>query len=334
MKRTLIALGVIAATVSPLTAQANPKLYGKLHMSVESRTDDSAEDNFVVQSNDSRIGVRGDAELSPTLSAVYGIEWAVAGDTAGGAASDLIARNRFVGIKHNDLGTLKLGAYDTYLKLAQGKVDLFNDQFGDMKFLVPGESRASNAIGYESPKIADAITINVMLQPGEQTALGSEFTGIADGISTSVVYDNQEAGLYLALAMDKEMPTAAIIANNARHDGMRVAAAYKISDLTLSAIYGNSEVAQDGNANDGDDETGYQVGAAYKMGNNVLKFQYGMAEADAVNQERSQWSLGIDHNLTSKTRAFAFYTLQNTENTLANTEVEKTSLAFGVEHNF
>jgi hypothetical protein len=37
------------------------------------------------------------------------------------------------------------------LKLAQGEIDLFNDFAGDMEFVIAGENRVNNVLGYESP---------------------------------------------------------------------------------------------------------------------------------------------------------------------------------------
>ena len=59
----------------------------------------------------------------------------------GGNKLDLTQRNRFVGIKSQQFGTVKFGKYDTYLKLAQGKIDLFNDFAADMEFTIAGENR-------------------------------------------------------------------------------------------------------------------------------------------------------------------------------------------------
>lgn len=332
MKRTLIALAVTAAVAAPMVAQAAPKVYGKLNMTIENRDfdDETKQSVWEVVSNDSRFGVKGEDELTATLSAVYQIEWGVSGD---GDGTDLSQRNRFIGLKHQDLGTLKLGKYDTYLKLAQGKVDLFNDLYGDMKYIIAGEDRVNDVIGYESPKIADALTINVMLQPGEQSGDGDEFNGPADAISTSVVYDNSDAGLYLALAYNKEMASAALLESGDRHDTLRAVASYKIADLTLNAIFNTSEVADETSGNDGEDEEGWMVGAAYKLGeSNTIKLQYGMAEADVIETERSMWSLGLEHALTSKTKVYGFYTLKNEDDGVE--DLDQSSIAVGVEHNF
>lgn len=344
MKRSLIALGIAAAVALPLTAQAAPKVYGRLDLTVQKNdaedplTGVTTEDRFVLQDNASRFGVKGEDELTATLSAVYGIEWGVSGD---GNAADLSQRNRFVGLK-GGFGTVKLGKYDTYLKLAQGKVDQFNDTVADMGAIVAGETRTNNAIGYESPKIAEALTLNLMLVPGEQqgTTGNDDYNGLADGVSASAVYDNSDAGLYLALAYDMEMLGNLVMVDpntpgGDRRDTLRAVASYKIADLTLGALYQSSEGVNDpapavGTA---ETETAMLLSAAYKLGDVTLKAQYIMGENDATAtaQERTQWTMGADYSLTSKTKVYGFYNTYEREN---GGDSEATNLAVGIQHNF
>lgn len=344
MKRTLIALAVAATVALPMVAEAAPKVYGRLDLTVQKNdaenplTGATTEDRIVLQDNNSRIGVKGEDELTATLSAVYGIEWGVSGD---GNATDLSQRNRFVGLK-GGFGTVKLGKYDTYLKLAQGKVDQFNDTVADMGSIVAGETRTNNVIGYESPKIAEALTINVMAVPGEQqgTTGNDDYNGLADGVSASVVYDNSDAGLYLALAYDKEMLGNLVMVDantpgGDRRDTLRAVASYKIADLTLGALYQTSEAVNDPAPAAGtpEEETAMLIGAAYKISDVTLKAQYIMGEDDADTnaEERTQWTVGADYNLTSKTKVYGFYNSYEQEN---SSDTEKTNLALGIQHNF
>lgn len=363
MKRTLIALGVAATVALPMVAEAAPKIYGRLDVTVQkndaenTQTGATTEDRIGLASNASRFGVKGEDELTATLSAVYGIEWGIAADGDNskddgifGDSGDLSQRNRYIGLK-GGFGTVKLGKYDTYLKAAQGKVDLFNDTVGDMKSIVAGETRTNDAIGYESPKFADALSLNVMLVPGEQsgTTGQDEYNGLTDGISASVVYDNVEInGLYLALAYDKEMVgnlvmvgsnlapfTGAAADSNDRRDTMRAVASYKIADLTLGALYQVSEAVNNPApaAAVAEEETAMLVGVAYKISDVTLKAQYVVGENDAepTAQERTQMTVGADYHLTSKTKVYGFYNLFEREN---GGDSELTNLALGIQHNF
>lgn len=336
MKRNLIALGIAAAVALPLTAQAAPKVYGKLHLSVEQFEKEfenpatPSEEYVRLQSNDSRFGVKGEDELTATISAVYQIEWAVNADLAG--AAELTQRNRFLGLKHQDFGTVKLGAYDTYLKLAQGKADLFNDMTNDMKYVIAGENRVPNVVGYESPKVLGGLQVSLMAQTQENAAGTAKES--KNGNSASITYDNSDIGLYAALAMDNNVNSATALNGTRESDNLRAVVVYKIADLSLSALYGTSEAAV-GTA--GNEETGMTIGAAYKLGDQVIKAQWGVAEHDdaaAATLERTMWSVGVDHNFNSKTRGYAFYTAKEEDKLTALADVEESVFGVGLEHNF
>jgi len=347
MKRNLIALAVAAALVAPMAANAAPKVYGKLNLSAESYKKDvdaSASDQEYtrLQSNASRFGLKGEDELTADLSAVYQIEFGVDADqgldtvdTAVDAKAKttniekITQRNRYVGVKSQQLGTVKLGKYDTYTKLAQGEIDLFNDFAGDMEFTIAGENRANNVIGYESPKFANT-QISVMTQTQDTS------TTATNGSSISVVHHNEEMGLYLALASDMGIKGKAALFAERESDIIRLVASYKVADLTLNCLYSTSE-----NITGKDAETAYLLGAAYKLSDVVLKAQYSMAEADETatigatgSTEKALMSVGADYNFTSKTKAFAWYTTKEDTKKAAVNNVEETILALGIEHKF
>lgn len=338
MKRNLIALAVAAALVAPMAANAAPKVYGKLNLSAESykkHVDNAVAASVVdeeytrLQSNASRFGAKGEDELTADLSAIYLIEWEVSGE---GDAADLGQRNRYVGIKSQQFGTVKLGKYDTYTKLAQGEIDLFNDYLGDMKYVVAGENRVNNVVGYESPKFLGGLTVNVMAQTQDSTTP-------SNGNSASVVYNNEESGLYAALAVDNNIVGATAISGTRQSDNIRLVGSYKIADLTVNAIIQTSELSNSpavlGAA--ADKETSWQLGASYKIADELLKIQFGEAKADNDKtsiQKHTQWSVGADHNFTSKTKAFVWYTEQKEDKLAANSNTKITALAAGVEHKF
>lgn len=357
MKRTLIALAVTAAVAAPLAAQAAPKVYGKLNLAVEKYEDDRGGalttadvDNVQVSSYASRLGVKGEDELTATLSAVYMMEWQVNGDVTG---ADLTARNRYIGLKSQALGTIKLGAYDTNLKNAQGKIDLFNDTKGDLGAIISGETRAANVIGYESPKIADAVSINVQLIPGEASGqpgatpaatANNSYNGLADGISASVVYDKDD--LYLAVAYDKEVAGNLVLTTSnlatARRDSMRLVAGYKIADLSLGALYETSTGVNESAISAAVDakETAWLLSAAYKISDVTLKAQYVAGDNDlaALAPDAKQFTLGADYNFASKTKAYGYYTSYEYDTGLAPatnaSSIEWSALAVGIEHSF
>ncbi|MGB4342607.1 MAG: porin [Moraxellaceae bacterium] len=345
MNRKLLALAVTAALAAPLAAQAAPTVYGQLNMSVDLVDwDDGTNDgqDFEVNSNTSRLGVKGEEALTNGYSAVYKIEFGVQGDVASGVSG----RDRYLGLKSN-WGTVKLGAYDSPLRTSQGMVDQFNDMtYTDMGNFVTGENRLNNVIGYESPKIADVLNVNVAVQSGEDTAVGED----DDGISVSVVFDSN--GLYLAAAMDNDIVDG-LISDTVQalfnaiplpypgdepfaRDAVRLTAGYTMDALQFGAMIQTSEFANENNTGFSMDEESILLSAAYTMGKNVLKGQYVMANYDlgaGAEIDSSALIVGMDHNFTQTTKVFAQLGLSTTEVTGAN-DLDANVLTVGMQTKF
>ncbi|MCP5175721.1 MAG: porin [Moraxellaceae bacterium] len=367
MKHNLIALAVAAAVIAPV-ANAAPKVYGKINVTTENIKDDTKEQGrWEVLSNASRFGVKGEDELTATISAVYGVEWEVSAD--GNSGTDMGQRNRFVGLKFQDIGTVKWGRYDSYTKLSQGEIDQFNDLSADMGKVMAGENRLNNVIGFESAKLMDAIQVNLMVLPGEQTtakgtACNNCQNGLADGKSLSVIYNNEEMGLYAALAFDKDISSkfnavssGAVggAAASANTDITRLVGSYDLKDtgLTVSALYQMAERSDvetiNGVANVKPKETAVLVSAAYKLPVEGLKgkVQYAknttkFGDSMIKDVDVGQMSLGLDYKLSSKAKVFCYYTVLDYKNsnnpTVAASGKDDNwsvkNFGLGVEHKF
>ena len=122
MKKLLLAATVAAMGVS--AAQAAPTLYGKINLSVDQIQNDDFEkdqDATELNSNASRIGVKGEEKLTENVSAVYVAEWEISADGDENDAQTFKKRNLFGGLKFENVGTLKAGIFDSYFKNAAGK---------------------------------------------------------------------------------------------------------------------------------------------------------------------------------------------------------------------
>lgn len=212
MKLKALPLAVAAAIAAPGVALADgPSVYGRLNVSYEmvdvDLGDNADFDTWQLFSNSSRVGVRGDAAINDSLKALYQVEWGVSAD---GDSSEMSQRDRFVGLG-GDFGTIQVGMFDSPLKKAQGKVDLFNDIGGDIQHILLGENRLKDLIQYSTPKMGN-IQANIAFQPGEEPDADLDIPGYdakdgpADAFSASVVFDAD--GLYGAVAYDSEVTSA------------------------------------------------------------------------------------------------------------------------------
>jgi predicted porin len=325
MNKLLLNLALASfVTNSAATLAEGPidgSLYGKVNVSVTASDTSDGEDQWDLNSNASRLGVEGKAELGDDLYAIYKAEFEVAVDDGDNKGQTFSQRNIIAGIQGN-FGTLWAGKHDTPSKMAQNKIDLFNDLEGDIKFTFEGENRQSNLIAYTSPNF-NGFTATVALVPGEGDDVDGDSNGddgIADASSYSLSYEIDQ--LYLAIAADKDVDF---------QDLLRIVAQYTYNDLTMGLMYQQNEHSQ---GDDILDERGYFISAAYKLGDTTLKAQYGTVEDDADNDEYDTWSLGADYKLAKSTKLFAYYTKNSETDGSAGDKVKYDYLGVGMEHKF
>ncbi|MFQ3256593.1 MAG: putative porin [Porticoccaceae bacterium] len=318
MRKLLLTLAILVTPYSLASGPIDGKVYGKANLSVVNQ-DFGSYDEWTLNSNASRLGLKGKTEISDGLEIVYQAEYEICIDSGDCKGQTFKQRNTFVGIK-GGFGMVLVGKHDSPTKLAAGKVDLFNDLEGDIKNAFEGENRLSNIIAYTSPTM-NGFTTTLAMIPGEGADVdqdGQDDTGLSDGLSYSVNYTKDS--IYLAIAGDQDVD---------KQDLLRFVAQYQIDALKLGVMYQQNE------DNLGTkDESGYFVSAAYKLDNNItLKAQYGAIEDDVDSDEEQTLSLGADYKLAKNTKVFAFYT-NNTDSAIDSNDDEFSALGIGMEHKF
>lgn len=310
-KKALIAGSFLAATAVAGTATAGaPVVYGKANISLHSNSfEDSNDDNITVNSNASRLGVKGKHKLEGGLSAFYKAEYEINFDEnkQGNNGSDFAVRNIFAGVS-GGFGAVQAGRFDTPVKKAQGKVDLFNDLYlGDIKNVTDrtydADDRANNQIQYTSPKFAGGFKVKVAFIAGEEdvnTNGANARDGVSDGVQASVTY--KAGDLYAALAFGSEHEAD-------DQDVVRGVVQYAITDATKLGLL--VQTAEDTGAAD-EESTSLVFSASHKVGKNTFKFQYGSNEEEtkstgAMKEDRTLLNIGVDHKLNKKTKVYAYY---------------------------
>ena len=287
------------ADTAPFAAANGPidgKLYGKVNVSVVN-SDSGSEDTWKLNSNASRIGLKGSTQVSEGLTVFYKTEFQVDVDGDGDVFKQ---RNIYAGVK-GSFGSVLAGKNDTPTKLAQKKIDLFNDLEGDIKKTFAGENRMSDTVAYTTPKYGNfSATYAVMESDADNGSL-------SDAKSYSVNYSKGD--LYVAVAGDSNVKGA---------DLVRVVSQYKVDAWQLGLMY---------QENDTTNESGYFASAAYKIDNITYKAQYGNNENDTDGSDKTTLSLGADFKLAKNTKSFVFFT--DNEGS-SSTE----TFGLGLEHKF
>ncbi|WP_326518121.1 porin [Acinetobacter sp. CAAS 2-6] len=360
MKKLLLAAAV--ATVGMSAAQAAPTVYGKLNVTldqVDNNKFDGKSDVTELNSNASRLGVKGEEKLTEKLAAVYQMEWEVGTD---GGSADWKQRNRFLGLKWAGLGTLKAGYYDSYFKTAAGNgQDIFNDHNQlDITNMMYGEDRLDNVIGFESDKkLLGGVQFNIQAQQGESTTAGAtkgdagKRDGFGDAISASILYDNKDLGLSLGVAGNSAVKgkynaagtTADVALKDVASDAFRITAAYDfskvgINGLTLGGLWQTAEPTDDVTGYKNLQEDAYTITAAYKVGSTpwVVKAEYANANttytnASAVSFDNTidQYGLGVDYYFNKQARMYGVVAQQSRDWAV---DEDKTVFGIGMEYNF
>jgi len=295
MKQKILSLAIIAASLNATTVlAADPKVYGKANLSLNS-SDNNGSDTIKLNSNASRFGIKGSFDATDSIKAIYKFEYETFiddGDDGSESNSELKQRNIYAGFQGN-FGTIIAGNHDTPTKLAQGKVDRFNDLvLGDIKNVIQGENRSKNIIMYTTPKM-NGLAATVAFVPSEKEngdvsdGISAAITYKADGYSFTVAHDNGET-------IDSSVESLTRLVGEYKGDGFKLGALYQVAD--------------EGN----NDEDGFVLSGEYKLSNGlILKGQF--AQSDDESKEITQTAVGVDYKLGKKSKIFSYYTNVETD---------------------
>ena len=334
MKKIALSLAVAAA---PFVAQAEtieiekPEFYGKVNVAQESVQQKDAGNINQLNSNASRLGVKGKIALNGGLTGIYQAEFEMFVDdgdksktlkgTGEGTLesgedievevkstgyTSLSQRNTFIGVK-GGFGEVKAGIFDTPFKASQKKVDLFNDLQGDIKHIISAsENREKNSVQYTSPSMAGLVaTVD---------HINSESEAVNNGLSASLAYTRGD--IYVAYAYDTEVSGEGV-------DAARVVAQYKVGAVQLGALWETTEV-------DGADSVdGWMASAAVKVSGDVtLKAQYGAS--DIQEEGGVSYSIGADYKLAKAAKTFVYMTSEESDDESVNAQY----YGVGLEYKF
>lgn len=374
MKRKLLPLLIAGLTVASanVALAGAPTVYGKVNVSLNKNdleglnkttpapySSFSNQDNWSLESNASRLGVKGDVDVAEGLKAVYKLEYEVFIDD--GASSDgreFSQRNIYGGLQ-GSWGTLVAGKNDTPLKMVQttgagSEIDRFNDlPIGDIKNIMVGENRESNIVMYSTPNFSGfAATLAIM--PGEESgvsagAVKNDNNGFADRTSLALTYNAEK--FYVGVAADQNVQNT---------DTIRLAGEITLGPVKVGALYQNAEVndkdfgglnlGKVGPVPSGDsdfvsnykDQDAWLLSGEWKIsGPWKLKAQYGQSQAKPVTAgldetELKLGAIGIDYKLNDNSKLFAFYASVEGEGetAISNDTVTDKTYAVGYELKF
>lgn len=327
-KNVALALAISAATMS-VQAQSNTiktagnwEFYGRAHLALENQDDGSKYKQTNLSSNSSRLGLRGDKTFGD-LKGIWQIESeiqfnrteAVAGTSPTTQAADkagtntFASRDTFAGVE-GSFGQIKVGKFDTPMKVARAAADLFGDQLGDMRNITRAgakfDERPNNIIQYQSPEMSG---VRVAL------AYSPQSTGVAD-VNTTTGVVKETAMTSMSVSYNVGDLSAALAQENyqkdhadGERDAMRLALSYKLmNDLKLVGFYQNANYIS-GSTDNGSKVTGF--GAEYQIipNHTVLRAHVMDRKANKANSDSKMTAIGIDRIISKELRFYANYAM-------------------------
>lgn len=305
MKKTALFLAMASATafVNAETIEIPaPTFYGKMNVTQAFIQQEDAGSYSELNSNASRLGVKGNFELNEAITAFYQAEFQI--DVDGDSDETFGQRNTFLGAK-GSFGKVQAGVFDSALKASQKKVDQFNDLKADIKnYVTNSDNRVKNVVRYQSPSLAGIVLTFDHINSEDETVANSQSMSAAftqDMVYVAVAHDigvegagidvtrvvgqlNLDGGIQLGALWETEDD------NGESNDGMMVSAAVKAaSKVKLKAQYASSDIKQEGASQ-------ITLGADYKLANNAKVFGYvSDSETDADSSGMQVFAVGAEY---------------------------------------
>ena len=327
-KKLLTAAIGAALAAGPMLAQADVKLYGKVHVSVDyldakdagSVTNDLSRKSTTVSSNASRWGLDISEKLGGGLTAIAKLEQQINAD---GESASQDARNRYVGLK-GKFGQIIAGNHDTPFKDAGRAVDLFPEYVGDNRNLMSTggsganasrgwDLRPPNSVRYDSPAMNGfVLTYHYSADAVANTAKEDNSNRL-----WSVGAKYSKGPLYVAYARESHAFNANVTSGGKTAEtGDRLSASYNFGAFKVVALY--QSLSDLGGTDSGDTSVkrkSWALGGAYTAGNNVFKLQYVTADGTSNNSVGAStpdtgakmWAIGWDHLFSKTTKAYVAY---------------------------
>jgi predicted porin len=315
MNKTLIAAALASTLCGAASAQSTVQIYGRVNETIERQKVGNASNDWVMQNNSSRIGFKGSEDLGGGLKAGFQLEHGFNRETGRQTQTAFWARQSEVNLS-GGFGMVRLGNYtsESYYATAD-YVSMHNHDTGtsaDRLYAYLG--RDTSKVAYRTPSFGGATIEGAVTEggTGERT------------FDLAANYDI--GGLHLGAGYQKANPTD----KNAQQFAFR--ALYELGAFTIG---GYVQRDKDGYGDGLGNRTTYRLAGMYTIGNAELHLNFGRAGkyANAANSAATQGTLGVNYNLSKRTKVYTFVTKLND----GNAEIyggDFKSFAVGVRHNF
>lgn len=331
MKKLILASAVAALSIT--AAQAAPTVYGKAYLTLDVQDGDKAatvlgdyNPRTQLNSNGSRIGLKGGEALTQNTDLIYQLEYGVKVDDN---SAQFTSRDTYLGLANKQYGTLvagRLTAIDDYVNYAnetQGGVVGGNNVLAT--FDAP---RANNAFAYFSPE-RNGVQFMAMYAMDELNNTTAQLD--IDGNKINVTRDIAGIGAKYEPTNAPYKVGATYIQAGDALKAVRVSGAYALSPvLTAGALYQHTDYDTDNN------ENAFTVSANYKVAQTPWT-AYGQLDlvdnvAGLNNSEKQRIAVGGKYAFNQATTGHIYGALLQRE--VAGVDADAYGIGGGIEYKF
>ena len=348
-KTSRIMLAVLALCgTSAAMAQSSVNLYGRVNTTVE-QWKVGSESTTGLRTNSSFIGFRGQEDLGAGVKVGFQLEGNFGSDDGAGANGSGLDFKRHSELNlSGNFGTLRLGKFNAGSYLATADyISMHNHDTGlSADALYAYVFPEGNQVAYRTTDFG-GLTAEIQYGFGEDvvTDIKNQAGAVVnrvlhdDAIDLAVNYANGPLGLGFGYTQAKRVEQ---IIGSAKEQQFAIRGSYALGALTLGAYYQHHKDDR-GSAADAKRNT-YRLSAMYAVGASEFHANVGRADKAKVGGSKvngsaaTQWTLGYNHNLSKRTKAYAYYSkVNNGLNSSFATGTDNADLraiAVGVRHLF
>lgn len=355
MQKKIIALAVAAALTTPGLSFAEATVYGQANVSIDrvSSGATTSISNNQLNSNQSRVGVKGSEDLGSGMSVVWQLEGGVAMDESGALSFN---RNTFLGLSSATMGTVLVGRHDTPYKISTRKLDVFADTAADNRsgdgtgvgaanrgLMSVHDLRLANVLAYISPAMSGFTVAAATVFGAEDTTATTDKKGsavsLAGMFTQGPIYGTLAYQTVTVGTAGKGDMGAPVIAGSGlvvddKISAFKLGGGYSMDAFTVNAVIERTTYNPLAAGANVTNTNLYLAGKFNISSTDAVKAAYTMHGASSTagsTDDAKQVAVGYDHSMSKATSVYVLYA-KTTTNSAVN--VNPSIISAGIKHSF
>jgi len=341
MNKRFLVVAIASTLISPFAANAaDAKFYGRAHLTMDhveqgSASASSTDTGLDFNSRKSAIGFKGKEKLGDGMAVFFKMEWEVdMDDGAAGGGAGLTTFDRYVGIKTNGMGVMKMGTLTTSYKETSKWVDPFWHTIAEGRADLSIQSGLAGGLGIDRGRATDTFQYRSPKMGGMQMVLNRSYSGNDIGENTGVGfrYTSKTIKAFIEYVSLNNSSAFSNVAANDGETASKVGVRYKAGDLTIGLQLEQTEDLTNADYS--------MFSATYKVTDSgtVLLSAGTKAAVDAAGDDdkdnsNSSFALGYNHGFSKRTNMYVAYAAKSDDDTTGSDD-DLSIISLGIKHTF